>query len=70
MVALAKCPCGTTPGELCVTLTSEKWGYVRGLDCCGDWEIEFRTICPDSGDTDFMRLATKAWNGAKRERGL
>ena len=44
MISLKPCPCGVTPKELGITGAGQgdKWAHVSG-NCCGHWEIEFRT---------------------------
>ena len=42
-VILAACPCGKTPNKLHIAEGNTcKYAFVYG-DCCGEWNIEFRT---------------------------
>lgn len=67
MTDLKRCPCGVIPKELAITGNSNfvKYAYVYG-DCCGEWEIEFRTQYKDLESDECMALAIKAWNEAPR----
>ena len=67
--ALLPCPCGKTPEKLYIHDTGQggKWANVNG-DCCGVWEIEFRTDYLDYQSDECMALAITAWNDAPRAR--
>jgi len=63
------CPCGRIPSVLQITEQSGsggKYAYVSG-DCCGEWEIEFKTNYYDIGSLTCWALAMKAWNAAPRD---
>lgn len=65
---LKPCPCGVTPTKLCVVpndFDGGKWARVGG-NCCGEWEIEFRTSYHKVGSTACLKLAEEAWNSASR----
>lgn len=64
---LKRCPCGKTPDHLCVDGDRSKWAYTYG-DCCGEWNIEFRSNHFPSGSIELKELALKAWNGAPRPK--
>jgi hypothetical protein len=65
-VKLKPCPCGVVPSRLHITgQDREKWQRVGG-DCCGAWDIEFRTNYLPEGSDELMALATEAWNDAPR----
>ena len=65
-IILKPCPCGKTPESLSIEAgASCKWSYASG-NCCGDWNIEFRTTYTNDDD-ELMRLAVDAWNNACRE---
>jgi len=64
---LAPCPCGKTPEDLGIDPGDTcKWAWVHG-DCCGEWNIEFRTDFYEVDSEECMVLATKAWNDAPRK---
>ena len=67
MDKLKACPCGKIPKELSITDAGQgsKWAYVMG-DCCGDWEIEFRTEYSALDSDECMALAIEGWNAAQR----
>ena len=61
-MTLKPCPCGKTPQQLHIAHGDvRKWDYVSG-DCCGEWEVEFRTGYV-GGNTE---AAERAWNEAER----
>lgn len=63
-MTLKRCPCGQIPSQLHITYDDvRKWNYVSG-DCCGEWEVEFRSGYV-TGDA-LKRFAKHAWNRAKR----
>jgi len=64
---LKPCPCGQIPSRLVISYSGqgEKWAYVRG-ECCGIWEIEFRTQYNDLASPECKALADKAWDEAPR----
>lgn len=64
---LKPCPCGETPTKLFITDAGQggKWAYVYG-DCCGAWEIEFRTEYNALDSDECYRLAIEDWNDAPR----
>ncbi len=66
-LVIKPCPCGRTPEKLYIHDTGQggKWANVSG-DCCGEWEIEFRTGYHDYGSDECMTLAITAWNEAPR----
>lgn len=61
------CPCGKTPNELHVTDAAQggKWAFASG-DCCGEWNIEFRTEYNIIGGEACAELAIIAWNDTPR----
>jgi len=64
---LKPCPCGKVPTELCIIEgCNYKWGYASGMDCCGDWEIEFRTNQHKIDSDECYLEAVKYWNLAPR----
>ena len=67
MSELKPCPCGKIPETLAIETAydRDKWGYVCG-DCCGQWEIEFKTNYLSHGDPDLQKIAANAWNSAPR----
>ena len=67
MVKLKPCPCGKTPEKLAVygDFDGAKWAYVSG-DCCGDWELEFRTQYAAWNSDECQKYATERWNEATR----
>ena len=66
-LVIKPCPCGKTPEKLYIHDTGQggKWANANG-DCCGEWEIEFRTDYLDYGSDECMALAIAAWNAAPR----
>jgi hypothetical protein len=64
---LARCPCGQIPTDLIITNAGQggKWGNVSG-NCCGTWEIEFRTSYFLFDSVKCKHLAIEAWNDAPR----
>lgn len=64
------CPCGETPKRLHLSLNGQgdKWAVVSG-DCCGQWEVEFRTDYNELGSKECIALAIAEWNGAPRGVG-
>ncbi len=67
MENLKPCPCGETPTTLIIIDSgSAKWAYVCG-DCCGEWNIEFRTQYFPLATEECMALAKKAWNRVPRK---
>lgn len=67
MNKLKECPCGATPTELNITDSGQggKWAHVGG-NCCGEWEIDFRTEYNDIFSTECETLAMECWNDAPR----
>ncbi|MCK5607388.1 hypothetical protein KAR91_36225 [Candidatus Pacearchaeota archaeon] len=60
------CPCGATPKHLCIAEGSTcKWAFVSG-ECCGEWQVEFRTEYRDLASDEVTALALKAWNETPR----
>ncbi len=60
------CPCGKTPKKLCISESNtSKWAYVCG-DCCGEWNVEFRTEYQKLDTAKCMELAIQEWNYVKR----
>ena len=68
-IELRRCPCGKIPKDLEVESHGSKWFYVCG-DCCGEWNIEFRSNYNLPGFAEAMRLAIEAWNNAARDSGF
>lgn len=66
-MTLSKCPCGTTPKELwiCENGQGSKYASASG-DCCGEWNIEFKTQYHGLDTQECMALAVSAWNEAGR----
>ena len=63
---LLGCPCGKIPNKLSIAEGSTcKYAYVCG-DCCGEWNIEFRTGYHKVNTNECMELAIKEWNNASR----
>jgi len=64
---LKPCPCGKVPTELNITDAGQggKWAYACG-DCCGEWNVEFRTQYLDLDSEACKRIARDEWNGAPR----
>ena len=64
---LLSCPCGIVPSTLNITDSGQggKWADASG-DCCGCWEIEFRTEYNALDSAECMVLAIEAWNEAPR----
>jgi len=66
MNKLLVCPCGKTPSKLYISEAETcKWAYVSG-DCCGEWNIEFRTGYYKTDSNECMELAIKQWNDSPR----
>ena len=64
---LKPCPCGQTPSRLLLEEGhTRKYAWVAG-NCCGIWNVEFRTNYHDLQTEDAMKLAIAAWNDASRE---
>ncbi|MHC4192071.1 MAG: hypothetical protein ACYSUB_20765 [Planctomycetota bacterium] len=60
------CPCGETPPRLVIQgRDRDKWMYVYG-DCCGEWNVEFRSDYNVVDSDECMERAISAWNDAKR----
>lgn len=66
---IAPCPCGQTPGRLCIVEQIGKYALVVG-DCCGDWHVEFDTQNKPRRSPEIDALALSAWNAAPRARQL
>ncbi len=66
---LKECPCGKIPELLNITDAGQggKWFAVDG-GCCGEWEIEFRTMYYGMDSDECMKLAIEAWNDAPRSQ--
>lgn len=64
---LERCPCGEVPDVVGVSDGGGRWAYAVG-DCCGEWEIEFRTHSADGAE--LQELAVLAWNSAPRAAAL
>ena len=63
---LKRCPCGEVPAFLGIHEgATMKYAYCSG-DCCGEWNIEFRTGYNDVQSEKCMELAIDAWNDAGR----
>jgi len=64
---IKKCPCGATPDKIGITDAGQgsKWANVSG-NCCGVWEIEFRTMYEPLDSNKCMEFALEAWNSAPR----
>jgi len=66
LLKLKPCPCGDTPGRLYICESgSSSWAYATG-DCCGEWNIEFRTSYNDLASPECMDYAIEEWNKAPR----
>ena len=66
-VKLKPCPCGKVPTKLCISESNtSKWAYVSG-NCCGEWNIEFRTGYYKLDSKDCMVFAIEEWNHAPRK---
>ena len=66
LVQLLDCPCGKTPTELNLIEGSTcKWAHVTG-NCCGEWNVEFRTEYNKIDTDECMKLAIDEWNRAPR----
>ena len=68
MSKLKECPCGKTPTELIIADSGQggRWADTMG-DCCGEWEVEFRTQYNPFDSAECMELAIEAWNEAPRK---
>jgi hypothetical protein len=66
-MVLKQCPCGQTPNHIDISDAGQggKYASVMG-DCCGEWEIEFRTQYNPMDSDECMELAINAWNDAPR----
>jgi len=66
---IAKCPCGATPNKLLIGGVERggKWAQIGG-DCCGEWEISFRTGYEALDSDECMAFGLAAWNGATRAK--
>lgn len=63
---LLPCPCGKTPTELHLAESlSYKWGWASG-NCCGEWNIEFRTVNNTLDSPETTEQAIKCWNDTPR----
>ena len=64
---LKPCPCGDTPKRLILSESPSgvKWAYASG-DCCGSWEVEFRTQYNPLNSQPCKELAREAWNSNPR----
>jgi hypothetical protein len=69
MDTLKPCACGHTPKELLISDANQggKWAYVAG-DCCGEWELEFRTSYFPLDSQECMDAAIERWNQAPRQK--
>ena len=67
MIKLKSCPCGKIPKTLDTMDTGEggKWAIASG-DCCGEWNVYFRTSYHPQGSDELMEYAVEAWNDAPR----
>jgi len=67
MDKLKPCPCGKTPTELGISHNGQgsKWAVTMG-NCCGAWEVEFRTQYHAHDNPKCVALAVEAWNDAPR----
>ena len=67
MTTLESCPCGRVPSKLDIIDAGQggKYATVMG-DCCGFWEIEFKTEFNELESSECMLLAVRAWNEAPR----
>lgn len=64
--SLEPCPCGNVPKSLFIQPGDTcKYAWVSG-NCCGDWNIEFRTDYKELNSEECMDIAIRAWNDAKR----
>lgn len=65
-MGLNPCPCGKTPTALHIEPgQSCKYSWVCG-DCCGEWNVEFRTGYLAEEDPALMEIAIEVWNRATR----
>ena len=64
---LKPCPCGKTPADIGVydVFQGGKWAFAVP-DCCGEWNIEFRTNYKDIDSDECKQFAREAWNAAPR----
>ena len=66
LMPLLGCPCGKIPKKLHIVEGSScKWAWVSG-DCCGDWNVEFRTHYHKIDTPECMEQAIIYWNAANR----
>ena len=67
MTKLAPCPCGRPIDDVIITDAGQggKYAYVAG-NCCGEWEIEFRTNYNRLSSQECKKLGIEAWNNAPR----
>ena len=67
MATLEQCPCGAMPDDLSIYADyGDKWAIACAGNCCGEWEIEFRTLYNQQGSDELKALAIAAWNNAPR----
>lgn len=65
--SLNVCPCGKVPVSLFISPGGScKRAYVCG-ECCGEWNIEFRTQYHELDSAECEDLAREAWNDATRQ---
>lgn len=64
---LKPCACGKIPEDIGVMESgTSKWAWAYG-DCCGEWNVEFRTNYHEVGSEECKKLAVEGWNDASRE---
>lgn len=65
--ALLPCPCGKTPTALVIVQHGDsKHAHCAG-NCCGEWEVEFRTNFHHPTSAEAKRRAVSRWNDAHRQ---
>jgi hypothetical protein len=70
MGKLKKCPCGRYPESLFISQTqSSSWGEACG-NCCGEWNIEFRSVNHDPFSKESYERAIEYWNDMPRDDSL
>ncbi len=70
MKPLKPCPCGIVPKELWLSENGQGSKYATACgDCCGEWNIEFKTQYKRLDTQECISFAVKAWNESPRKSG-
>ena len=67
MTKLKKCPCGSSPELLEISLVETRVHSYATCYACGYWTVEFRSSRNDLMSQKIQELAAKVWNDAPRE---